>query len=65
MERIQAYSSPTSEGGIHVDTEGMAVDLITVMKVGGYTKEMFTTMISELWDQVEVEVDTTKVKKDS
>jgi hypothetical protein len=56
MERLNAYSSPTPNGGVNVDTEGMAVDLITVLKMGGITKQQFLDFMSTTFDAVEVKI---------
>jgi hypothetical protein len=56
MEGINAYSRPSPDGGITVDVERMAVDLITVMKASGATKELFLDMIGRTFDEVSVNV---------
>jgi hypothetical protein len=57
MEGINAYSRPSPDGkGVTVDVERMAVDLITVMKAAGATKDTFLHMIANMFDEVRVEV---------
>lgn len=56
MERLNAYSRKVQGGGISVDIEGMAVDLVTVCKAGGMSGHTFRDLMLELWTKVEVEV---------
>lgn len=56
MERIKAYSTPSPDGGVTVDIEGMLVDLITIVKAGGITKKIFLDQTSKTFDEVEVMV---------
>jgi hypothetical protein len=63
MEGINAYSRRSPDGGITVDVERMAVDLITVMKAAGATKEIFLDMIGRTFDEVTVNVTIPKRAK--
>jgi len=57
MEGINAYSRPSPDGReVTVDVERMLVDLITVMKTGGSTKEQFLEWAAQTFDAVQVEV---------
>lgn len=56
MERINAYSTPTQDGGVSVDVEAMAVDLVTVFKAGGFPKADFLDWISEIFDNTQVQI---------
>jgi hypothetical protein len=57
MEGINAYSRPAPDGkGVTVDVERMCLDLITVMKASGATKEIFLDMVSRMFDEVRVDV---------
>jgi hypothetical protein len=56
MEGINAYSRRSPDGGITVDVERMAVDLITVMKAAGADKDTFLDMLGRTFDEVKVEV---------
>ena len=57
MERINAYSRPSPDGrGVTVDTERMLVDLITVMKATGETKESFLAWAAQTFDAVQIEI---------
>jgi hypothetical protein len=56
MEGINAYSRPSADGGITVDSERMLVDLITVLKASGATKESFLEWAAQTFDAVEVEI---------
>lgn len=53
--RFNAYARPTPQG-LSIDTEGMMVDLITFLKVGGMTKTEFLLEADHMWDEVEVEL---------
>ena len=55
--RIDAYTKPSLDGkGVSIDVEGMAVDLITVMKANGLTRESFIEGMGQFWDAIEVQV---------
>jgi hypothetical protein len=56
MDGINAYSRPAPDGGITVDVERMCLDLITVMKASGATKEIFLDMVARMFDEVRVDV---------
>ncbi len=56
MDGINAYSRPSPDGGITVDVESMLVDLITVMKASGATKEIFLDMVAKTFEEVRVDV---------
>jgi hypothetical protein len=57
MEGINAYSRPTPDGkGVTVDVERMTVDLITVLKAGGYTKSAALGFVGKIFDDVTVKV---------
>ncbi len=56
MKGIRGYSRPGEHGSIIVDTEGMAVDLITVMKATGHSKAEFLEFITKIFDDVHVEI---------
>lgn len=53
---INAYSRPNGQGGVTVDIEMMLVDLITVVKAGGYQKREFDQFVKETWNAVQIEV---------
>ena len=57
MERINAYTSKSECGGVSIDVEGMVVDLVTVMKASGNSKEYFLGFVSDIFDKVEISVD--------
>jgi hypothetical protein len=59
MDRINAYTTP-SPNGVRVDTEGMLVDLITVCKAAGVSKEEFRVWVAETFDRVEVNISIPK-----
>lgn len=64
MNRIQAYSTPNPDNkGVTVDVEGMMVDLVTICKAGGYTKEMFLAFAAGTFDEVRVEIKIPKANK--
>lgn len=65
MRGIKGYSKSSPTGGVIVDTEGMLVDLITVVKAVGTPKADFMTWVEATWDLVEVRVDTSNVRKDA
>lgn len=66
MDRIKAYARRAPHGrGVVIDTEQMIVDLVMVYKASGYTAKDLEDAIRETWPQVEVTVDTSKVKRDS
>jgi hypothetical protein len=57
MEGINAYSRPSPDGkGMTVDVERMAVDLITVLKAGGFTKEAAIEFVGKIFDDATVTV---------
>jgi hypothetical protein len=56
MEGINAYSRPSPDGGVTVDVERMTVDLITVLKAGGFTKEATLEFVGKIFDEVTVTV---------
>jgi hypothetical protein len=56
MEGINAYSRPSPDGGVTVDVERMAVDLITALKASGANKETFLEMVGQMFDDVIVNV---------
>lgn len=56
MEGMEAYSRAGSDGSVIVDVERMCVDLITVMKASGATKETFLDLVSRTFDEVRVEI---------
>lgn len=57
MERLNAYSKPTPDGGVSVDAEGMMVDLVTVAKAAGCpSKAEFLEFAGEIWDKVKVQI---------
>lgn len=56
MERINAYTTRNAFGDAVVDIEGMAVDLITVAKMGKMPLEVFLNNIRLTWDKVEVTI---------
>ena len=62
MERLNAYSTRVP-GGTKVDVEGMAVDLVSVMKAFGCPRHEFLELMAQTWDSVEVAVDYSKVTK--
>jgi hypothetical protein len=56
MERLNAYTTATPDGGVTVDVEGMLVDLITVLKASGHAKADFLRLADSTWDEVEVSI---------
>ncbi len=60
---INAYSRANSQGGVTVDVERMLVDLITVLKASGFTKEHFQNFAVATWDAVKVEVSIPRLAK--
>lgn len=56
MERLNAYSTPDGQGGVRVDLEGLAVDLVTVAKAAGYDRVSFLACVAQTYDDVHVEV---------
>ena len=57
MDGINAYSRPAPDGkGVTVDIERMLVDLITVLKASGCTREQFLAMAGQTFDDVTVEI---------
>ncbi len=56
MEGINAYSRPSPDGGIIIDVEAMCVDLITVAKASGATKEEFLEFVAKTFDEVRVDI---------
>jgi hypothetical protein len=53
---LQAYTTEVEEG-LRIDTEGMLVDLITVLKAAGQDNKLgFLSYVSQTWDEVKVEV---------
>lgn len=56
ISRMNAYSTPSPDGGVEIDAEGMAVDLIVVLKMAGCPREEFLRKINELWREIEVVV---------
>lgn len=63
MERLQAYTTPMPGGGVKVDVEGIAVDLITVCKADSMSKAKFLALMALTWDEVHVEVNYSGVTK--
>lgn len=57
MHRINAYCREEAEGGLSVDAEGMLVDLVTVWKSGGRTREEFDEFVNSVYDEVHVSVE--------
>lgn len=57
MERLNAYCTKTADGGVNVDTEGLIVDLVTVLKASGIPKEEFLRGCNEIWDEVQVSLE--------
>ncbi len=55
-DRINAYCRPGPTGGVTIDVEGMAIDLIMACKAGGIPKDAFLRQLAETWDQVKVEI---------
>lgn len=56
MGGLAGYTSPLPNGGVTVDVERMAVDLITVMKAAGATKDTFLDLIGRMFEEVHVSV---------
>ncbi len=57
MEGLNAYSRPGPDGkGVTVDVERMLVDLITVLKAGGWQKRQFHRVVDATWNEVVVDV---------
>ena len=56
MDRINAYITPSDDGGITVDVEGMTVDLVTIMKATGGNREAFLKFVGDIYDAVEVTI---------
>lgn len=56
QDGLNAYSRSDGKGGVIVDTQGMAVDLIMVLKAGGIPRHEFLANMAGTWDEVHVEV---------
>jgi hypothetical protein len=56
LSRMNAYSTPLPDGGVDIDAEGMAVDLIVVLKAFNCPRAEFLRKLASLWDEIEVEV---------
>lgn len=57
MDGINAYARPSPDGqGVTIDFEPMAVDLATVAKAGGYTRDQFMEFIGHVFDEAKVDV---------
>ena len=56
MDRLNAYCSSDGNGGVKVDVEGIIVDLITLYKASGNSKDNLITQIEELWPEVHVSI---------
>jgi len=63
MDGIKGYSRPSPHGGVTVDVETMLVDLITVHKAGGTTKEAFMKLCEWTWGEVSVNTSLPSNKK--
>ena len=55
MERLNAYASQEGDT-TKIDVEGMLVDLITVWKAVGNTKDDLLRLVGETYEQVSVHV---------
>jgi hypothetical protein len=53
--RVNAYTRPDAKGGVIVDVQGMARDLVMVLKWNMMPKEEFTALMDQMWDDVHVE----------
>lgn len=60
--RLNAYTTPVANGGVSVDVSGMAQDLIMVLKTVT-TKEAAFAQLNEIWENMTVELDHSKVLK--
>jgi hypothetical protein len=58
ISRMNAYSTPLPDGGVEIDCEGMAIDLIVALKAFSCPRAEFLRKITELWDEIEVETFT-------
>ena len=58
-ERIKSYLKEVPEG-TEVNVEGMAIDLIGVLKFNGMTKDEFLSLLEDTWDNTEIVVTTDK-----
>jgi hypothetical protein len=56
VKRISAYTTPSVGGGVTFDVEGMMVDMVTLMKASEWPKEWAASMLSAVWDDVDVQV---------
>jgi hypothetical protein len=54
FSRLEAYAIPTKRGGIDLDVEGLAIDFVVALKVGGCSRAEFLDKITDLWDTIEV-----------
>jgi hypothetical protein len=54
---LAGYTSPAPDGkGVIIDTERMALDLITILKADGWTKDQFTSNLGNMFDNVQVSI---------
>jgi hypothetical protein len=59
LSRLNAYATPADSGGVDLDVEGLAIDLIVALKAGGSCpRAEFLRKLTELWDEIEVETFT-------
>ena len=59
-ERIKSYMKEVPEG-TEVNVEGMAIDLIGVLKFNGMTKDEFLSLLEDTWDRTEIVVSVDEV----
>lgn len=57
MQNIGKYSKPDPRGGVVIDLEQMAVDLVTVAKAGQIDREEFLRNLGRVYDTVQVKVE--------
>jgi hypothetical protein len=57
MDGLKAYSTQTSDGGVTVDIERMAQDLIMVLKGMGHDKDRILKDLAKMWDDMTVNIE--------
>jgi hypothetical protein len=62
ISRMNAYSTPLPDGGVEIDCEGMAIDLIVALKAFNCPRTEFLRKMTELWDEIQVETFTASPK---
>lgn len=53
---IEHYSKPNKDGGVTVDVEAIALDLVMICKAGRRTREEVLQMVGQIYDEAKVTV---------